>query len=288
MPRSPHRWFTDRLFAKIDAKVVRPALAPLEARQSGIEDEMAVIRRQVEGINRHLPFLLDRLGQANQLDRVNRRRIDDLAEDVLRIWSRMEFVRNEFMYELRAATGIAEDVAPLTPEIRNPEKVDGSSPLRLNVGCGHRPLTDYVNCDARDLPGVDVIAEAGALPFGAGEVDEIFSAHLLEHFPQEDLRRRLLPYWRSLLRPGGTLRAVAPDTGAMLADYAAGTRNFSALRRIVFGDQEYAGDFHHTMFTVDSIVTLLEETGFVEVDVISAGRENGECLELEVCARVGE
>ena len=45
----------------------------------------------------------------------------------------------------------------------------------------------------RDLPGVDVVAKAGDLPFEPGSVDEIYSAHLLEHFPQEAMRRRLLP-----------------------------------------------------------------------------------------------
>ena len=62
---------------------------------------------------------------------------------------------------------------------------------------------DYVNIDMRELPGVDVVAPIDQLPFDDGTVAEIHSAHVLEHFPQEDLQRRLLPYWRDKLRPGG-------------------------------------------------------------------------------------
>ena len=49
-------------------------------------------------------------------------------------------------------------------------------------------------------------------------MSEIYSAHLLEHFPEEELSRELLPYWYSLLRPGAgsrpsfqTLRQCSPS-----------------------------------------------------------------------------
>ena len=49
-----------------------------------------------------------------------------------------------------------------------------------------------------------------------GTLRELRSSHLLEHFPQEELRRRLLPYWFSLLAPGGRFTAIVPDGEAMV------------------------------------------------------------------------
>jgi SAM-dependent methyltransferase len=57
----------------------------------------------------------------------------------------------------------------------------GSS-LRLNLGSGNRPLEGYVNVDVRDRPGVDVIADAIALPFEDHVAAEVQASSLLEHF----------------------------------------------------------------------------------------------------------
>ena len=158
------------------------------------------------------------------------------------------------------------------------------SGLKLNLGCGHIPLEGYVNVDRRELPGVDVVADVGDLPFEEGGVHEISSAHLLEHFPQEMLRRRLLPVWRALLIPGGIFRAVVPDGEAMLAGVAGGNYSFGDFREVLFGAQDYDGDFHFNLFTPDSLSGLLEEAGFKDVHVDARARRNGKCFEFEVSA----
>ena len=129
------------------------------------------------------------------------------------------------------------------------------------------------------------MAEAGELPFEPGSVDEIASAHLVEHFPQEEMRRRLLPHWRNLLKPGGRLRAVTPDGEAMLGGLAAGSYGFEDFREVLFGGQEYQGDFHYNLFTPDSLRRLVEEAGFTSVDVPVRGRRNGQCFEFELVAQ---
>ena len=132
----------------------------------------------------------------------------------------------------------------------------------------HSPDPDYVNIDLRDLPGVDVMAEAGELPFEPGSVDEIASAHLVEHFPQEEMRRRLLPHWlQPVLRAGSRLHTITPDGEAMLSGLAAGSYGFDDFREVLFGGQEYQGDFHYNLFTPDSLRRLVEEAGFTSVDV---------------------
>ena len=68
-----------------------------------------------------------------------------------------------------------------------------ASPLRLTSVPAMSPMEGYVNVDMRELPGIDVVATVDDLPFEPGTLDEIFSSHTLEHFPQEVLRRQLLP-----------------------------------------------------------------------------------------------
>jgi hypothetical protein len=213
-----------------------------------------------------------------------RAQIDAMGE---RLTERFEFVRRELFLELRTVLGAGAQggaAGAVQPRIVDAARVEAmrAGGLRLNVGCGHKPDPARINVDMRELPGVDVIAAADALPFAAGELQEIFSSHVLEHFPQDTLQRSLLPGWVALLRPGGELRAVVPDAQAMLAAHAAGTLDFETLRLVTFGGQEYAGDFHHTMFTPETLQALFEGAGLEQVRVEARGRPNGACLECQV------
>jgi predicted SAM-dependent methyltransferase len=218
-------------------------------------------------------------------------RLDNADTSTRAIWERIEFVRREILFEIAHGEGGRPrvDAAPKTVvRILAPEKVASArakGELRLNLGCGHIALPGYVNIDMRDLPGVDVVAEVENLPFEQGTVDEIFSAHLVEHFPQEFMRRRLLPYWRAMLRSGGIFRAITPDAEAMLAGASAGTYAFEDFREVVFGSQDYVGDYHYNLFTPNSLRRLLNEAGFSDVEVPVAGRRNGKCFEFEIIAR---
>ena len=165
------------------------------------------------------------------------------CEDLEALRARGEFIRRELMYEFRAA--LLEKgppkTPPTTPKVVNATKVTealGRGELRLNVGCGHISLADYVNVDRRELPGVDVIADVTDLPFEDAAVAEIHASHLLEHFPEEILRRVVLMHWRKKLRLGGVLRVVVPDAEAMISDFVNGEMSFGALREITFGGQD--------------------------------------------------
>jgi hypothetical protein len=117
-----------------------------------------------------------------------------------------------------------------------------------------------------------------------GTAGEVYSAHLVEHFPQEMLRRRLLPYWKTLLAPGGVFRAIAPDGEAMLDGIAGGKYPFEEFREVLFGAQDYTGDFHFNLLTPASFTALLLEAGFAQITVPVKGRRNGACFEFEVRA----
>lgn len=212
----------------------------------------------------------------------------NLSESVGYLLGRVEFVRRELMFEMRYGAGSSGGGLEDIGEILNHEKIDelrANNDLKVNVGCGHVPLDGFINVDRRKLPGVDVVAEADALPFEDGELSEVFSAHMLEHFPQEQLKRSVLPHYFEKLRSGGVIRAVVPDAEAIVEAYKVGEYSFERMREITFGGQDYDGDFHYTMMSPESLGAQLRETGFVDVVVLARGRENGGCKEFEIMAK---
>lgn len=201
---------------------------------------------------------------------------------------RVEFVRRELFFEMKYGRSerLARQEGIATPRIVDAAKVEAAREgvLRLNVGCGHVALPGYVNVDMREVPGVDVVASVNDLPFEDGTVAEIRSSHVLEHFPQEMAMRDVLPHWRSKLAPGGTVRAIVPDGRAMLDALAAGSYAFGDFREVLFGAQDYEGDFHYNMFTPDSMADMLRLAGYVDVAAVRTGDRNGKCYEFEMTA----
>jgi predicted SAM-dependent methyltransferase len=303
---------TGRL-AQVTASATRTQLQELEARwreqiaglAGGVADSIAnSVYDRIAGREQELRSEVSRLSvegaaRDERLRTLRRAWEDDLearqhrVDDTLRyLLERVEFVRREMLFELRYGP---DDVPGrrTRPQSRvvAPEKLQAAcraGALRLNLGCGHIPLDGFINVDMRELPGVDVIAEAGDLPFEPATVSEIASAHLVEHFAQEDLRRRLLPHWRRLLKPGGILRAVTPDGEAMLAGLAQGTYTFEDFRDVLFGGQDYDGDFHMNLFTPETFRRMVEEAGFIGIEVPVRGRRNGQCFEFELTAKLPE
>ncbi len=253
-------------------------------RQSALLDELS---RRVQSVEARAGEPVAARGEAASRD------IGDLQQiaaqhwsSIGELWQRLEFVRKEMLFEISLGTATEDKDLP-EPKVLNPDRLKKltESGIRVNMGCGHIPFDDYVNVDTRELPGVDVQARLDKMPFEPGSVTEIFSAHVLEHFSQEELQRRLLPYWHSLLAPGGVIRAIVPDGLAITTAMAKGEMSFEDYREVTYGGQEYQGDFHFNMFSPDSLKETLEKTGFAEPVLVAAGRRNGKCFELEISAR---
>jgi hypothetical protein len=296
-----------------------PAMARVQTHDKLTAEHSAAIREmseQLGALNSYLPVVLNNLSSQNAAQRELRRaelelrdlyndinarlpgpnevadlrsRIEELgsvlADRIAAVEQRAEFLRREVLFEARYGARGQGVQGVVDPRIVSEEKVvEAGEDLRLNLGCGHIPLEGFLNVDARPLDGVDVVAEVGDLPFDPGTVAHIHSMHLLEHFPVEELSRRLLPYWFDMLRPGGTFTAVVPDSETMLDEYAAGRFPFDDLRLVIFGEQEYDGDFHFNMFSRTSLCELIEKAGFADVHIVEAGRRNGVCYEMEVAA----
>ena len=218
--------------------------------------------------------------------------IGGLGRDVGRIhasldsaYNRIEFIRREALFEMKyGAAGAFAKAPEVAARIINVQRVDAARAgiLKLNVGCGHLPMDDYINIDRREVHGIDVIAEATQIPFAQHEVSVIRAAHLIEHFPQEQLRREVLPHWRHLLKERGKLSLTVPDVEHMFTEYYRGTYPYENFREVLFGGQEYGGDFHYNMFMPSQLTMLLSEAGFKTVRWLARGRVNGQCFEMEL------
>jgi predicted SAM-dependent methyltransferase len=295
---------------------IESRLTPVESRLSSHEARLDAM--DVSGLSRlpaleaawrtHVPAFLNAVSSVgafghklrevrNDIDRQRNELVEARAEaeqsrqELRRLADRIEFGRREVLFELAHGSGFAETGARrnerLEPRIIAVEKLaaaQAAGDIRLSLGSGHIPLPGYLNVDRRELPGVDIIADVDQLPFEPGTVSEIFSAHLVEHFPQERMRRQLLPYWRDLLGRGSAFRAITPDAAAMIAAVGRSGYPFDDFREVLFGAQDYEGDYHYNLFTPESMRGLLEEAGFRDIEVPVSGRRNGKCFEFEIVA----
>ena len=223
-------------------------------------------------------------------------------DELGQLWQNYQMLRQEMFYEIdyriRRATSQGKGFAGSTDHSTvNREMLDpvvkpsaqdvidaNEGKIRLNLGCGHIPVEGYINVDARDLPGVDVVADIQRLPYEAESVDEIFSAHLLEHFEISVMEREIMPYWTSLLREGGTMRVIFPDSESMIEDYNKGEMTFDELAHVIMGGQDYDKDYHYTMYNARRVEDLLQKMGLKNIVVVERGRKNGGCRETEMTA----
>ena len=84
--------------------------------------------------------------------------------------------------------------------------------MKLNLGCGYRPIEGYVNLDNRQLPGVDVVADCNErLPFEDNTFDEVKASDFLEHL-HNDKRIHIMEEIYGILKPNGIIDTFTPST----------------------------------------------------------------------------
>src|SRR5437016_1278717 len=81
--------------------------------------------------------------------------------------------------------------------------------VRVDLGCGRRPVPGAIGLDAVRLPGVSVVArvDAPALPFRDQSIDRAFALNVLEHL--DDLAAAMTEITR-VLRVDGRLTVEVP------------------------------------------------------------------------------
>lgn len=168
--------------------------------------------------------------------------------------------------------------------IRNPLGVDWPDPFLLELGSGERPYHDgryWVHNDEReDLPHVEIICKAEDITtvVGRDRVHELRAAHLLEHFSY--LRTvGILKEWALCLVPGGLIHIEVPNLmwqcKALALDAPDPMGIYYSHKEVVsliFGGQDYSGNYHFTGFTEETLKDSLLEAGYRFPEVTDIGQ----------------
>jgi predicted SAM-dependent methyltransferase len=302
--------FTRRVYGRIDVRAAE-VRREFDAVPALIDSRTSELADQIEALNRYLPTVINTIASQNAASRATQRQlqsgqaqlescqtrlealevgVEGHAAAIVETRERIEYIRKEIMLEQLYGRAGETPSAPsgddgnfVTPRVTNQQKVRAmEGNLRVNVGAGHITRDDYLNVDSRELPGIDIVADVRQLPFQPEQLKELYSAHLLEHFPVEELRKVILPRWVSMLEDGGKLVSVVPDVETMVSEQAAGRMPFDDFVEVMYGGQEYAGDFHFSGFSKETLTRLLEDVGLEDVKVVEEGRRNGACYEMEI------
>lgn len=142
---------------------------------------------------------------------------------------------------------------------------ENTKKIKINLGCGDRPLPGFLNVDSRNIPGIEcpnTWAEDLSC-FPDNSADYIYACHLLEHIPREKTFVTLCE-WNRVLKKGGILRVAVPDWDAMIKVYQQ-TSDLENRLNYLFGGRDYEGNTHYRVFNFPMLRTLLYEAGFKRI-----------------------
>lgn len=153
-------------------------------------------------------------------------------------------------------------------------------PLRLHLGCGNVRWRDFLNVDLYPhVPGrrdssrggcvADVFADMRHLDLPDASVDEIFTAHTIEHFVQWEAID-MLADWLRMLKPGGTVILETADFVRCIAwlFWPGRWKRKLALSQF-YGNQWDRLDFetHRYLWSARELRKTLLEIGYSRVSV---------------------
>jgi len=140
---------------------------------------------------------------------------------------------------------------------------------KLIADIGSGPITPYmvdegvtVSFDIREDMRPDVVCDVRYLPVPNDTFDIVFSSHTLEHFGWVSVDK-VLKEWTRVLKIGGELRIVVPnirDVAQRLLDDTLIPTDFW----ILYGEQDYAKNFHGVGFTPNVLRDLVASLGVYE------------------------
>lgn len=181
------------------------------------------------------------------------------------------------------------------------------SDIRLNLGCGSRPLPGYINVDVDSLermrdrypnitiPEIEIFQyDIFNLPFDDSTVDEIRAESMLEHLSFKEEKTFFYEVKR-ILKRGGQLNFSVPDFDDLVklwalaqddwkdffrddesaiaqqhwfGQYAYSTDNkWGYLTASIFGPQCGEGQFHKNCYTTKKIQAILNRLDFEEREI---------------------
>jgi predicted SAM-dependent methyltransferase len=136
---------------------------------------------------------------------------------------------------------------------------------RLHVGCGRERFEGWVNIDAADLPGVDVVADVTrGLEFR--DCEAIYAEHFLEHLPLDRAVDFLVEAHRALA-PGGLLRLSTPNLDwVWMTHYHADAFPEAKQEGAIQLNRAFRGWEHQFLWNRELLGEALESCGFSELE----------------------
>lgn len=149
----------------------------------------------------------------------------------------------------------------------------------LNVGCGDRtydfyPTNEYkcINFDCRSyLRRVDEVGDVKDLSrFEDESFDFILASDIIEHFPISETYN-ILKEWKRVLKVGGIIEFRLPDLRAICNAYISGVNNAKVTSWLLYGAQDYPGNFHYVIFDRAWFSSILYSLGLEVIETIDSG-----------------
>lgn len=153
--------------------------------------------------------------------------------------------------------------------------------FNLEIGSGSNPQPGYVHLDRyldRDSRGlVDVVGDAGRLPFLDGSFDSVLMFGVFEHFGIFEIQEVMLEIVR-VLKPGGSFRFDVPDFDWFLERYRdpgklGKDRTEDWVLKSIFGGQDGPGMFHKWAWNEKRLEDFLRKPNWNFSKVRLAGRQ---------------
>jgi predicted SAM-dependent methyltransferase len=134
---------------------------------------------------------------------------------------------------------------------------------KLNLGCGRRSISGYVNIDIQPYDNVDLVSDITCLPYEKNSIDEIYSCAAIEHFGRNEWKN-VATHWYDILKPSGVLRISTADFAACCEEYIENGKISNLFGLIVGGQKDYT-DQHGMIFDFDFLKIELQKIGFSDV-----------------------
>jgi predicted SAM-dependent methyltransferase len=161
--------------------------------------------------------------------------------------------------------------------------------VRLELGSGERPFgieEGWLHNDVRPLPHIEYVGlaeEPWSWLTDHTFVDELRATHLLEHYSWRDTVPVLMR-WYEILKPDGMLYLEVPNFKWQVTEgWAQMEREGQTddwLVDLVYGSQDYEGNFHRAGFTPRNLADRLGMAGFYDVEILDIG--------MVLCARASK
>ena len=151
-------------------------------------------------------------------------------------------------------------------------------PLKLHLGCGGERWRDFVNVDFYPLEEgktdssrsgfvADAFADMRRLGLPDASVDEMFTAHTVDHFTRWEALV-MFRDWLRILKPGGKLVIEAADfRRCVLWLFHPSRRKRQLARDQFYGNQWDELDYqtHRYVWSAGELADALRKTGFSQV-----------------------